>query len=591
MVAWYDPSQLLKTGIEVFVSTLFGRHSDHRLMEAVINPKRDPGADYTTYHKIKGPYEPIENNKDRPRGDIWVDYVADTGDGWDSTYAIAYALAKRRIDVVDGKGRTHETHRGAVLVLGGDEVYPTANRKEYEDRLISPFNCALKRTVGDHPHVYAIPGNHDWYDSLVSFTRVFISKEWFAGWYAPQDRSYFALKLPGKWWFIGIDTQLGSDIDGLQVEYFETIAKEKMGDDDRVVLCCAEPQWIYQQFYNQYDAEVYNNSNLAYLGNKVFKGRIRAYVAGDLHHYRRHANEEGTQKITAGGGGAFLHPTHAPDAKWLPGDELPKNDPEEAPRYTSRYELQTSFPDVDTSRRLTRNNLLFPWLNPWFGGFCAGLYFLVAWIFGLTSAGMDHTGSVDYLCAIGARAVSHPAAGILGLLVVVGVAFFTDTHNPMYKWVAGMLHGLSHLAAIFLLGWVAIHVKACMLGDLQAPGWIFIVKGSTIMVGAWFLGSMIMGLYLFLSLNYAGRHYNEAFSSLSIPDYKNFLRFHAKSDGTLTIYPMKIERVPRSWRPVPPSEDKSKDRTPTWEPAHGEEVKVELIEGPIVVDRDPKHQP
>src|SRR6185436_15005925 len=35
MVGWYDPGQLMRTGVEVFFSTLFGRHSDFRLMEAL----------------------------------------------------------------------------------------------------------------------------------------------------------------------------------------------------------------------------------------------------------------------------------------------------------------------------------------------------------------------------------------------------------------------------------------------------------------------------------------------------------------------------------------------------------------------------
>ena len=36
--------------------------------------------------------------------------------------------------------------------------------------------------------------------------------------------------------------------------------------------------------------------------------------------------------------------------------------------------------------------------------------------------------------------------------------------------------------------------------------------------------------------------------ALKIEDYKNFLRLHIDPDGVLTIYPIKIERVPRDWR-------------------------------------------
>ena len=62
------------------------------------------------------------------------------------------------------------------------------------------------------------------------------------------------------------------------------------------------------------------------------------------------------------------------------------------------------------------------------------------------------------------------------------------------------------------------------------------------------VGSFVMGLYLVLSLNFWGRHGNEAFSSLGIEDYKNFLRLHINEDGDLTIYPIGIRRVPRKWK-------------------------------------------
>jgi len=46
----------------------------------------------------------------------------------------------------------------------------------------------------------------------------------------------------------------------------------------------------------------------------------------------------------------------------------------------------------------------------------------------------------------------------------------------------------------------------------------------------------------------------EAFSAMRIQDYKNFLRLHVAADGTLTIHPLCIERVPRRWRPRDPAD-------------------------------------
>ena len=35
MVGWYGPAQLLRTGLEVIVSTLFAQHSDSRRLDAI----------------------------------------------------------------------------------------------------------------------------------------------------------------------------------------------------------------------------------------------------------------------------------------------------------------------------------------------------------------------------------------------------------------------------------------------------------------------------------------------------------------------------------------------------------------------------
>ena len=63
-----------------------------------------------------------------------------------------------------------------MLVFGGDEVYPTPSRAEYHRRLIVPWETAAgDARLDESPHVFAIPGNHDWYDGLSAFARLFCS--------------------------------------------------------------------------------------------------------------------------------------------------------------------------------------------------------------------------------------------------------------------------------------------------------------------------------------------------------------------------------------------------------------------------------
>lgn len=75
--------------------------------------------------------------------------------------------------------------------------------------------------------------------------------------------------------------------------------------------------------------------------------------------------------------------------------------------------------------------------------------------------------------------------------------------------------------------------------------WRKLIAVIAILFGGFILGTFIMGAYVLISLNLFGRHYNEAFSSLGIEDWKNFLRMQIDTNGNLTIFPIGIRRVPR----------------------------------------------
>jgi hypothetical protein len=95
-----------------------------------------------------------------------------------------------------------------------------------------------------------------------------------------------------------------------------------------------------------------------------------------------------------------------------------------------------------------------------------------------------------------------------------------------------------------------------------------------------------MGIYLLVSLNIFGRHSNEAFSSLAIPDWKNFLRLKIDSDGKLSIFPIGIRRVARKWKAGPTGTTGSK-----LEPADTSAPSPKLIEDPIVLEQSMKINP
>ena len=549
MVSWFDPAQLARTGLQAVISTMFGRSADRRLLDAIVHPLA------AACHDESG-------------DELWIDYVADTGDGWNSTYAIAHAASQPELTVaVDGE--RHVTKRGRLLVFGGDEVYPTATREGYLKRLVAPYRTAFPAS-GDTSHrVFAVPGNHDWYDSLVAFSRLFCSDDgrWIGARKTSQTLSYFAVKLPHDWWLMGIDVQLDSDIDEPQLRYFkELVKKEKIPDEARIILCVAEPHWIYEARYVKWDPSL-SERNLDFLERTVFGDRVAVYLAGDLHHYRRHAVDgDARQKITAGGGGAFLHPTH--------GDE------ETIATVSENYHFKASFPSPAESRRLAWRYLRFPVLNPKFGLATAAVYLLLAWA--VKTNDVEHLGLSRWrdVVVLVTRAVLNSQIAVLwAALLLFGFYFFTDTHSLRYKRWGGLTHAVSHLLAAFCIGWFALWFSVTGLGLEYAHIPQLVATGVLILLGGYLVGPMILGVYLLVSLNVFGRHAGEL-SALHHEDFKSWLRLRITKAGDLEIYPIGLRTVAKRWR----DNGARSEASPSLVVPDDESATApELIERPIVV--------
>lgn len=579
MVSWFNLKQLAHTAFQSVISKLIGGQADRRLMLALASTEKE-FYDYTHHHKIvNSRVEPAEGEK---RKELWLDFIADTGDGWDSTYSVAYYAAKPELDITYGKD-THHTKRGEVLIFGGDEVYPTPSRKAYKERLITPYEQAFgdDKPV-ENPHVFAIPGNHDWYDGLEAFTRLFCSdlgSRKFAGWFSRQKRSYFALRLPCGWWLLGSDGQLHSDIDTSQLEYFRNIADNHMEEGDKVILCIAEPVWIFAHKYKKFGAP-YDESDLIFLQEEILAPKnieVKVFLAGDLHHYRRHEEidapdkDSRTQKITAGGGGAFLHPTHGFDFSIITED---KQLPDQKPR---NFKLKESYPSEKTSKNLGWNNLLFPLYNPGFGLLTGALYLITIWIVSSTFDFEFPKNLLGYVDFTFRSFLYNPLAALWLGAVMAGFVVFTDTHSTLYRWGGAIFHAMLHFFSMFYIGLFATFIG----GKIFPQGSIELMFIAVIVFGlGWVIGSFNMGLYLTISMNFFGRHDNETFSALKIKDYKNFLRLHIDEEGNLTIYPVKIEKAARSWRERKPDDNDNAFIIPK------DGTKPELIEKPIVLKND-----
>lgn len=209
MTSWFNPKLLAKLLGRVITADVFGQYADRRLIEAALDTNEN---DFSKRDDISSTLVPDSE------GAIWIDFVADLGDGFDSTYAVAFLLAQPELtfDKVT-------LPRGSALIMGGDEVYPTATRDEYNVKTRAPYQFAFpKQDSGARPKVLAIPGNHDWYDGLVNFLAFFCREKpsSIGNWQSFQRRSYFGVKLNEHTWIWGIDIALVADMDQPQADYF-----------------------------------------------------------------------------------------------------------------------------------------------------------------------------------------------------------------------------------------------------------------------------------------------------------------------------------------------------------------------------------
>jgi Calcineurin-like phosphoesterase len=519
-VRWFDPRVLAGAGLKVLLSSVLGDYLDKRELQET------------------APGDVIEEFADR--NSMWIDFVADTGDGFDATYTVAWSVSQDSITV-----EHDELPRGELLVFGGDEVYPTASAEAYENRCIGPYRAALPWAADPTPVVVAIPGNHDWYDGLTSFVRAFTQHRWIGGRRTIQDRSYFAIRLPHGHWLWGVDIQSAAYLDSAQIGYFKNAAL-KMAAGDRVILCTAMPVWIERHPSGE-------ARNLAFVERELVPPDVEVILTltGDEHHYARYGDpkgspEHGGVKVTAGGGGAFLSPTH----------NLPMHVSVPIHGGDSRVTLNCEglYPNAKTSRRLSVKALSIGFLNSWFPLVTA----LVGWfVFAANTAGLrtrdpgrleDVSRRWSVLDLLTGDFRSAQTAVTFAVLFAALFAFAIPRQTGhskrqlLARTLMAVVHTVIHLSVIAVVSWMVLrmarpfaHGTAYQLGAAALMGIISAITGS-----------LAVGIYL-AGFGWFGRHDNESFSAFRHEGYKNFLRIRVDADG-VEVFAIGIERVVRKWK-------------------------------------------
>jgi hypothetical protein len=542
-------------------------------------------------------------------GAIWFDYVADTGDDWYATHDIAFLL-QGDLWVEPGQGLTPgvsvntlrqgtpDLPRGNLLIFGGDTAYYVASAHAIRQRLVDAFDTAYEerfqgRSQPPPRPLLGIPGNHDWYDSLDGFGRLFRVRVSLAsaggyqrrphrqgpivlqGHFPVQDASYFALRLPWQWDLWGVDIQKAKGhIDARQIGFFTTIDRRRAESQlepgpRKLILLNSIP--VVESGLRDPVGEGELDRIVESADTTLPKYQLRLDLAGDTHNYQRYDLGAETvapggkrMAVVAGGGGAFLHPTHH-----LPGP-LP---------------VQKTYPTPADSRRLS-SKLLNP-LTMYRAGMVAYLIVILQVVLLWRLVAPQQASSLIYLSplvalygiSIGAdfpprrRGWSVAIGAGLGLTVAPGLAYLIlgtpyllpaliltallfvslmvfgvfagglrDVQRGRKFWAWGLILAFAGTeASLPYLPTLVAGIGQSMAGITVAVAWSLVIS---------VLAPFLFGAYLWASLNQIGGHRNEAFSALHYPGYKHFIRFKLEPDQ-LTGYVIGFDHPSTGSDPMP----------------------------------------
>lgn len=611
-VGWFSVRMLLNTAVQALLTAATGNRTSRREVMAALDMREGDPHPLYDLEALRASGEIASHQGDDA---VWVDYVADLGDGFDATHSIAWLMGRDHIGLgsVNAptaqplppdcmteapasafKGAEHVLPGGSVTIFGGDLVYPYATQRLYEERTIGPYYAARPwQKIGDKfagRMLFSIPGNHDWYDGLANFVHRFCQRgRWMGAWQVQQKRSYFALRLGHGFSIWGIDLATANDFDAAQLEYFRAQA-DRLVDNEQVVLCVPQPAWTDRdgkmdaaEDADPLDGAAWNAIRL--LVDKISnnprrvlnQASVPVIIAGDKHHYVRHEVAAESQNnachlITCGGGGAFMLGTDAVS------DPLYLNDGDVA-------HTKTCFPTKAESQSLRGGVFSMFYRHKLFCAALSTVMLSLTWLIQsasqalvgdaeetaieATALGAVQIGSWKVLSTVGETLIYSPLLLMLTLSIAAGFVGFAQgakgKRTP--RWaapVAGVLHFFAQLAIAFAIAVLALAMLASVYASLWAS--VLLMPALTIAL-SWPICGLVFSLYLWLCNIAFGLHEQEIYSSQSIEDWKSFLRLRIGPEG-LTVYPVGLRSVAREWHRSPdPQKPETQETGPDAETA------------------------
>jgi hypothetical protein len=456
--------------------------------------------------------------------DLYVDFVADTGDDVAVSRAVArLVFAPYELPDPDRPGAFLLAPRGDILLFGGDTAYPVATAQELMNRVIAPWNQVLQALPNDGRRrvLLGVPGNHDWYDGLDGFVRMFrrggpgngmrprVSQistmmiehhlDWarqfvrggiiekpkalvLLGYTPVQNASYFALPLAPNIELLAVDRQL-TTTDSRQTEFLRDYYEAR--SDAATFAVLPDPVYAFGDA-SKTGTQMVESLHLDFVSRETF------ILSGDIHHYER-IEKDKLLHIISGGGGAFLHPARIAEGGLF---------------------STVVWPGVPQCRKLLRE---VPWkLAVGRSGFLPhnGLLLLFALAYILNHFVYRYTGlviSASVLTTLFITAIYSLIGGVTRRPKVLPIAFAAALATVMIP-----------IGGTFLLN-----------RALETIGWsesVAIMGVAGLAIGV-FVGAFVFGCYLAL-LTLLGYENMQAFTVLDHPGFKNFVRLRVRADGS-----------------------------------------------------------
>ncbi len=518
-------------GVAWFGITYFWGHLQHFLASAIATEDVDsrdwmwadsPDGLCARVAQLLGSRGEGDSLVERLDRDLWMDYVADTGDDCSVSEAVARLIfADYELPDPENAGAYLLAPRGDILMFGGDTAYPVATVDEINNRVIVPFNRVLQAVDDGKSRVLlGIPGNHDWYDGLDGFARMFrrrsdedapavrpsmlnierpplgVAADWarefvrggqvekpkalvLIGYEAAQRASYFALPLTPELQWFAVDRQL-KHIDFRQRRFFADVGSRM--HQSATLLMLPDPVRAFGRL---------SRTGIGMLhALPLDPDQDRCLVlSGDIHHYERWQEGE-SQHVIAGGGGAFLHPP------LLSGDRPAPADVE--------------WPSVAQSRLLLR---VVPWK-----------------ILRGQSGVLPHmVFALIHRPIVSALFEPDPArtqlASVLGAIASILLLAFLGGIRRTQK--RGWVLGIATVLGLIATGVPHATVWAMLTWGAMFPAWLAQLVALALSV---LIGTFIFGAYL-AALTRLGLENTQAFTALDHPGFKHFLRLRVRANG------------------------------------------------------------